>query len=54
MPWIGVDLGGTKIYGVVLDEGKVLAETKRKTPPVLHPLVHRHPHYPDLHHRHSH
>jgi glucokinase len=31
-PWIGIDLGGTKVYGVVLDDGEVTAETKRKTP----------------------
>jgi glucokinase len=39
VPWIGVDLGGTKIYGVVLDDGKVLAETKRKTPTQGGPLA---------------
>ncbi|MDQ3570366.1 MAG: ROK family protein [Actinomycetota bacterium] len=29
---IGIDLGGTKIYGVVLDDGIVAREAKRKTP----------------------
>jgi glucokinase len=31
-PWIGIDLGGTKVYGVVLHDGDVKAEAKRKTP----------------------
>jgi glucokinase len=31
-PRIGVDLGGTKIFGVVLDGDEVTAEAKRKTP----------------------
>jgi glucokinase len=31
-PWIGVDLGGTKVYGIVLDDRAVTAEAKRKTP----------------------
>jgi glucokinase len=31
-PWIGIDLGGTKIFGVVLDGEQVTAEAKRKTP----------------------
>ena len=31
MAWIGVDLGGTKIYGVLLKGEKVLAEAKSKT-----------------------
>jgi glucokinase len=31
-PWIGIDLGGTKIFGVVLDGEEVTAEAKRKTP----------------------
>lgn len=47
MTWIGVDLGGTKIYAVVLDgepgadlaECKVLAEGKRKTPTQGGPLA---------------
>jgi glucokinase len=29
---IGIDLGGTKIYGVVLEDGTVAQEAKRKTP----------------------
>ena len=32
MSHIGIDLGGTKIYGVVLDDGSVVREAKRKTP----------------------
>ena len=32
MAHIGIDLGGTKIYGVVLDHGQVVKESKRKTP----------------------
>lgn len=32
MAHIGIDLGGTKIYGVVLDHGRVVGEAKRKTP----------------------
>jgi glucokinase len=32
MAHIGIDLGGTKIYGVVLDDGSVAREAKRKTP----------------------
>jgi glucokinase len=31
-PSIGIDLGGTKVYGVVLDGHEVTAEAKRKTP----------------------
>ena len=31
-PWIGIDLGGTKIFGVVLEGHEVTAEAKRKTP----------------------
>jgi glucokinase len=30
--WVGIDLGGTKIYAVVFDGVKVLAEGKTKTP----------------------
>jgi len=30
--WIGVDLGGTKVYGVVQQGEKVRADAKRKTP----------------------
>ena len=30
--WIGIDLGGTKIFGVVLRGDEVTAEAKRKTP----------------------
>ncbi len=37
--WIGVDLGGTKIYAVVLDGDKVVAEGKRKTPTQGGPLA---------------
>jgi glucokinase len=37
--WIGVDLGGTKIYGVVFDGEKVLAEGKSKTPRQGGPLA---------------
>jgi glucokinase len=34
MGWIGIDLGGTKIYGVhVLADGEIGAEAKAKTPP---------------------
>lgn len=32
MTHIGIDLGGTKIYGVVLHDGSVAREAKRKTP----------------------
>jgi glucokinase len=39
LPWIGIDLGGTKIYGVVLEDGEVLAEGKRKTPTQGGPLA---------------
>jgi glucokinase len=39
LPWIGIDLGGTKLYGVVLEEGKVRAEAKRKTPTQGGPLA---------------
>jgi glucokinase len=37
--WIGVDLGGTKIYAVALDGDKVVAEGKRKTPTQGGPLA---------------
>jgi len=30
--WIGVDLGGTKVYGVVLHGDKIKKDAKRKTP----------------------
>jgi glucokinase len=30
--WIGIDLGGTKVYGVVAQGEKVKADAKRKTP----------------------
>jgi len=30
--WIGIDLGGTKVYGVVLHGEKVKKDAKRKTP----------------------
>jgi len=32
MTWIGIDLGGTKIYGVVWHGDKVKSDAKRKTP----------------------
>ena len=32
MTWIGIDLGGTKIYGVVVHGDKVKKDAKRKTP----------------------
>lgn len=32
MTWIGIDLGGTKVYGVVWHGDKVKADAKRKTP----------------------
>lgn len=32
MTWIGIDLGGTKVYGVVAHGEKVKKEAKRKTP----------------------
>src|SRR5436305_14149335 len=32
MTWIGIDLGGTKVYGVVVHGEKVKKEAKRKTP----------------------
>jgi glucokinase len=40
---IGVDLGGTKIYGVVVDGVEVLATAKRKTPREATPdeVIHR-------------
>ena len=31
-PWIGIDLGGTKVFGVVLEGDEVTGEAKRKTP----------------------
>jgi glucokinase len=37
--WIGVDLGGTKIYAVALDGDKVVTEGKRKTPTQGGPLA---------------
>jgi len=33
MSWIGLDLGGTKVYGVLLAGDEVKAHVKRKTPP---------------------
>ena len=33
MRTIGIDLGGTNVYAVVLDDDKVVGEAKRKTPP---------------------
>src|SRR5687768_9925415 len=32
MAWIGLDIGGTKVYGVVVDRDKIKAEAKRSTP----------------------
>lgn len=32
MTWIGIDLGGTKVYGVVVHNEKVKRDAKRKTP----------------------
>ncbi|MBV8984469.1 MAG: ROK family protein [Acidimicrobiia bacterium] len=32
MTWIGIDLGGTKVYGVVVHNEKVKQDAKRKTP----------------------
>jgi glucokinase len=37
--WVGIDLGGTKIYAVVFDGAKVLAEGKTKTPTQGGPLA---------------
>jgi glucokinase len=37
--WVGIDLGGTKIYAVVFDGTDVLAEAKRKTPTQGGPLA---------------
>jgi glucokinase len=37
--WVGIDLGGTKIYAVVFDGVDVLAEAKRKTPTQGGPLA---------------
>lgn len=39
MTWIGVDLGGTKIYGVVVEGDEVRTEAKRKTPTQGGPLA---------------
>ena len=39
MSWVGIDLGGTKIYAVVFDGGNVLAEGKAKTPTQGGPLA---------------
>ena len=32
MTWIGIDLGGTKVYGIVLHGEKIKKDAKRKTP----------------------
>ena len=32
MTWIGIDLGGTKVYGVVVHGEKIKKDAKRKTP----------------------
>jgi glucokinase len=37
--WVGIDLGGTKIYAVVFDGDRVLAEAKAKTPTQGGPLA---------------
>src|SRR5688500_2284107 len=37
--WVGIDLGGTKIYAVVFDGTDVLAEGKAKTPTQGGPLA---------------
>ena len=39
MSWVGIDLGGTKIYAVVFDGTDVLAEAKTKTPTQGGPLA---------------
>ncbi|HZQ78332.1 MAG TPA: ROK family protein [Acidimicrobiia bacterium] len=39
MSWVGIDLGGTKIYAVVFDGTAVLAEAKAKTPTQGGPLA---------------
>lgn len=39
MSWVGIDLGGTKIYAVVFDGADVLAEAKTKTPTQGGPLA---------------
>jgi glucokinase len=39
MAFIGIDLGGTKVYGVVLKDGDVAAEAKEKTPTLGGPLA---------------
>lgn len=39
MSWVGIDLGGTKIYAVVFDGTEVLAEAKAKTPTQGGPLA---------------
>ena len=39
MSWVGIDLGGTKIYAVVFDGAGVLAEAKTKTPTQGGPLA---------------
>ena len=39
MAWMGIDLGGTKIYAVRFDDGEVVAEGKRKTPRQGGPLA---------------
>ena len=39
MSWVGIDLGGTKIYAVIFDGTDVLAEGKTKTPTQGGPLA---------------
>src|SRR2546425_3694413 len=39
MTVIGIDLGGTKVYGVVLKDGEVASEAKEKTPTLGGPLA---------------
>ena len=38
MPVVGVDLGGTKIMGVLVDDGRIVATAKKSTPRVGSPL----------------
>ena len=39
MTVIGIDLGGTKVYGVVLKDGEIASEAKEKTPTLGGPLA---------------
>jgi glucokinase len=38
MPHIGIDLGGTKIMGVLVEDGQVIASAKKSTPKVGTPV----------------